>query len=354
MTTDTPRLLHYRWDLDKTYLRTEFDTTKDLVRTFLQKAEEKEIVPGAPTLLRALLEPPLGTSDAGEPTRRVTFISGSPRQMRRVLTEKLRIDGIEPDQFILKPNLSNLLRFRFRAIRSQLAYKLGALLTTRIPGEVDEILFGDDAEQDALIYNLYGDLVLGRVSAPRLDWILRQAHTDRSDRRQLLDLVAGTESDPGLRVRRVFIHLARRSPTRRFDRFGQRTVPVFNWFQAALVLRGDDLLPAHALPLIVSALGQQGYTADRLVNSVHDLVRRGFVDETLVETLREELALPMPGTDVEEPGVFATTLRQRLAAPLPRTRRTLPVIDEVDYTAAMADIERYRRPRLDLAEWLGR
>ena len=43
-----------RWDLDKTYLRTEFDTVRDLVRTAFERADEKRTNPGAATLLREM------------------------------------------------------------------------------------------------------------------------------------------------------------------------------------------------------------------------------------------------------------------------------------------------------------
>src|SRR4051812_36768442 len=95
----------YRWDLDKTYLQTEFDRVRDLVRSAFEGADKKRAVPGAAALLRELRK--------GEGAR-VCFISGSPRQMRRVLTEKLRLDGVEFDEFILKPNLRNFFRGRFR------------------------------------------------------------------------------------------------------------------------------------------------------------------------------------------------------------------------------------------------
>src|SRR5438105_4020678 len=94
----------YRWDLDKTYLRTEFDTFKDLWRSAFENAEDKQSVPGAAVLLRELR--------AGGGAR-ICFISGSPRQMRRVLTKKLKLDGVEFDEFILKPNLRNMLTGRF-------------------------------------------------------------------------------------------------------------------------------------------------------------------------------------------------------------------------------------------------
>ncbi|MCI0572963.1 MAG: hypothetical protein L0Y66_19635, partial [Myxococcaceae bacterium] len=112
----------YRWDLDKTYLRTEFDTLRQLVRTALQKAHEKVSVPGAPALIREL---------GAHGDSRLCIISGSPRQMRSVLEEKLKLDGIAFDELVLKDNVSNLLRGRFRALRGQVGYKLPALLESR-------------------------------------------------------------------------------------------------------------------------------------------------------------------------------------------------------------------------------
>src|SRR6202042_3243694 len=110
-----------RWDLDKTYLRTEFDTVRDLVRTALERADEKRTNPGASTLLREMVR--AGVS--------VHILSGSPEQMRRKLEDKLRLDGIQWDSFTLKPNLQNVLRLRFRALKDQLGYKLPALLASR-------------------------------------------------------------------------------------------------------------------------------------------------------------------------------------------------------------------------------
>src|SRR5438477_342957 len=44
----------YRWDLDKTYLHTEFDRVRDLVKSAFEGAEAKRAVPGAAALLREL------------------------------------------------------------------------------------------------------------------------------------------------------------------------------------------------------------------------------------------------------------------------------------------------------------
>src|SRR3954466_812196 len=110
-----------RWDLDKTYLRTEFDTMRDLVKTAFERADEKRTNPRASTLPREMV-----SADVS-----VHILSGSPEQMRRRLEDKLRLDGISWDSFTLKPHLQNLLRLRFRAVKDQLGYKLPALLQAR-------------------------------------------------------------------------------------------------------------------------------------------------------------------------------------------------------------------------------
>ena len=66
----------FRWDLDKSYLRTEFDSFRDLVKSAIETAADKQAYPGATSLLRAL-----GASDE----HRICIVSGSPSQMRSVL-----------------------------------------------------------------------------------------------------------------------------------------------------------------------------------------------------------------------------------------------------------------------------
>ena len=45
----------YRWDLDRTYLDTEIDSVRGLLRTALESAGEKKVIPGADALLRSLI-----------------------------------------------------------------------------------------------------------------------------------------------------------------------------------------------------------------------------------------------------------------------------------------------------------
>jgi hypothetical protein len=345
--TIADRLHHFRWDLDKTYLKTDFETVSDLFRTFFQSAEEKRGVPGAATLLRELLRP---SSDGV--LRRVTFISGSPRQMRKVLREKLRIDGIEPDAFILKPNLSNLLLFRFRKLRGQVDYKLGALLESRIAGQhVQETLVGDDSESDAFVYSLYADLIEGRVDAERLERILRACNVYRRDLRRLLALYESLK--PGIDVvNRIFIHLEMRSPTKRFDRYGARVVPIYNYFQAALLLFGDELLTAGSLLRVIESMGQQGYTPVTLANSLQDLMRRGFVSEDLMlrgldVLARADAVLGRRGTH------FLETFYEVMRGIESWARAPAPGPEVIDYLE-LCEHTRYKRkrPRLPGISWL--
>lgn len=297
---DRPSVTYiYRWDLDKTYLQTDFDSVRALLRTAIERATDKRNVPGAATLLRELRR----STRPGE-SARVCFVSGSPRQMRRVLTEKLRLDGIEFDEFILKPNLRNLLTGRFRALREQVGYKLPALLTGRagVAHSAREICFGDDAESDAFIYSLYGDLLRGRVSRAQLEEILQRVGTYPDDAARAVALFesvyARTQDDVAKAasafppdspfrdeiVGRIFIHLDRRSPPRRFDRYGARLVPIYNYFQAALVLHEDGRLAADAVVRVaVEMADRHDYSLEALRNSLQDLLRRGRLS---VETVR--------------------------------------------------------------------
>ncbi|MEZ4358974.1 MAG: phosphatase domain-containing protein [Kofleriaceae bacterium] len=258
----------FRWDLDKTYLRTEFDSFGDLVKSAIENAADKQAFPGAPALLRAL----------HQDDHRICIVSGSPTQMRQVLAAKLALDGVTYDEFVLKNNLKNLLRGRFRSLRAQIPYKLPAMLRSRLGATAAaETLFGDDAEADAVIYCLYADLVADRVSQADLERVLIAARTYPDDAEHILDLARRVPR--GEVVRRVFIHLDRKSPPGGFRTFGPRLVPVFNYFQIALVLFGDGVLSARQVLFVgLEMLDSGQYDRSTLANSMQDLMRRGRMD----------------------------------------------------------------------------
>ena len=267
-----------RWDLDKTYLRTEFDTVKDLVKTAFERADEKRTNPGASTLLREMVR--AGVS--------VHILSGSPEQMRRKLEDKLRLDGIQWDSFTLKPNLQNLLRLRFRAMRDQLGYKLPALMRARRsatpppasdPGLRRETLFGDDAEADAFVYSLYGDVLSGRVDADLLAQVCERGRLYPDVLAELLEDAQHIERGPA--VERILIHLERQSPPDEFRIYGGRAVPFYNYLQAAFVVHEDGRVPAEAVLRVgVELIVQHRFDGDALARSYFDLARRGHLRGT--------------------------------------------------------------------------
>jgi len=264
----------YRWDLDKTYLRTEFDTLRDLVRTAFEPASRKRSYPGASTLLREIR--------ATDPAA-IFILSGSPEQMRSVLEAKLRLDGIRWDGFTLKPSLRNLVRGKFRFLRDQLSYKLTALLRSRtnVSPDTDEILFGDDAEGDAFIYSLYADIAAGRVSQELLMKVAEAAQVYPEDIPQIVRIAARVPR--GDTVRRIFIHLERVSSTAGFRDFGRRVCAFYNYFQPALVLLEDGALDAQAVLRVGADLVvAHTFNPEVLVASFDDLNRRGYLSKKVV------------------------------------------------------------------------
>jgi hypothetical protein len=275
-----------RWDLDKTYLRTDFDTLRDLLKTALERADQKRTNPGASTLLRETVRSGI----------RVHILSGSPEQMRRRLEDKLRLDGITWDSFTLKPNLKNLLRFRFRAVRDQLGYKLPALLRSRAAvadgGDAadacGETLFGDDAEADAYVYSLYADFLSGRVGEDVLLKVLERGRVYEDVVAETMD-IARTVKHADV-VERILIHLEQQTPPDDFRTYGPRVVPFYNYLQAAFVLQEDGRLGADGvLRVAVELVTEHRFDGDALARSYLDLARRGHLRGTKTETLAPAL-----------------------------------------------------------------
>lgn len=322
----------YRWDLDKTYLQTDFDSLRQLVRTALQKASEKKAVPGAAALIREL---------KSKPDARLCIVSGSPTQMRAVLSEKLKLDGVEFDELVLKDNVSNLLRGRFKALRGQVGYKLPVLLESRAraPVESEEVLFGDDAEADAFIYSLYADMVARRVNEPVVYRVLEASEVYPDDITRIMRQWEKIgQSDP---VRRIFINLDRLTPPAQFGKYGPRVVPIFNYFQAALVLMADGhLTAAQVVKVSVEMIQTAGYNLLTLSNSFQDLMRRGLPMGEVAARLTEALSGPQALLQSVRPVPDILAAFTKRIAALGATPQPAPVRD-VDYLSLIDDA----RPR---------
>ena len=276
----------YRWDLDKTYLKSDFESLRKMMRVPFERAQDKIDAPGVAALIRALRE----SARAQSRPVFVHFISASPPQIGRAIREKLALDGVDVDGIVFKDQLQHLVRGRFRLLREQVGFKLAELLKARLatPPDAIEYLFGDDWESDPLIYSLYADVLGGRLGTDALSRILVQLRIDPARFIEIDELRRRVH--PCDCVRRIFINLERRTPPGRFGAFGMRLVPTFNYFQTALVLHEDGVLPIEAVAAVGrSLLERSGYTRERLRNSLDDLVRRGYVTVAASFQLRREL-----------------------------------------------------------------
>ncbi|MBI4575026.1 MAG: hypothetical protein HY722_02050 [Planctomycetes bacterium] len=262
----------YTWDIDNTYLQTPTNSLRGLARTAIESADRKVNVPGAPALLKELRR---GPGHGAE--RPVYFVSASPPQMRRVLEEKFRLDGIGYDGMVLKDQLAHVKAGRFRRLLEHVGFKLSALLLDRLdfPREATEVLFGDDTESDALAYTLYAEAVAGRRRGEALASALEEAGVPSRDRDYVVGLAG--EVEPAEAVEAVVIHLARGREPALFA--GQdRVVTSRDCLQTALALHEAGHLRSGAVAKVGRSMrADAGVSREDLAWSVLEAHRRGLV-----------------------------------------------------------------------------
>ena len=277
----------YRWDLDKTYLLSEFESLREMMRIPFERPEDKVAAPGVAALIRGLRTAALGRGRGV----RVYFLSASPPQIGRAIRRKLELDGILYDGIVFKDQLQRIFRGKFRHLREQVGYKLTELLKARHaePIGAREFLFGDDWESDPMIYSLYADVVAGRIAPAALGELLQAARVDKSlieEARQLAAELPKTDA-----VARIFINLERPTPPVALRPYGGRLVPSFNYLQTAACLYAEGVLGAVGVCDVARALIEEsGFTPPRLANSLADVVRRGHLPASRGDEVRRSLA----------------------------------------------------------------
>jgi hypothetical protein len=262
------------WDIDKTYLDTRFSSLRGLLSIPFELAIDKQALPGTVPLLRALRRGP-GERSAIVP---LFFVSGSPPQLRSIIERKMTLDGVGFDGITFKDQWGLLKRRRPRAIKHQVGYKLLALLLYRLDASAGArwLLFGDDVEQDAEVFRLFGE-VCGGLYGDQLDDRLRTMGTDEPERRACLEVAERLEpgDDP---VLRIFIHLASgRSPNQRND----NVVETRSFLQTALVCAQLERLNPRDLPAVAEDLRRQRVPERHIVRDLHDARDRLGVPEAL-------------------------------------------------------------------------
>lgn len=273
----------YVWDIDNTYLVTEWSGLRDLIRIRFEAAEDKRPVPGAVELLAAVRR-------GSDPDRRppVFFVSASPETMRPTLERRMLIDGVAHDGVTFR-DLGKL-----RYLRDIFGYKIAALLLYRLenPPLARESLFGDDREHDPEIYALYARICAGAVRGKELREYLEARDVRRSASRYIETLASELpERDPveWIFIRRV-VPGKPKTPLRLED---DRIVLVEDYAQTAAVLRALGRIDHEDLLRIVAAVHAAGL--GRKAAEILELPRvQAATTPELIQATRLELERATP------------------------------------------------------------
>jgi hypothetical protein len=276
------------WDIDKTYLDTQFSSWRGLLGIPLEFAIDKRSIPGAVPLLRALRRGP-GAESALVP---LYFVSGSPPALRRVIERKMTLDGVDFDGITFKDQFGLLKAGRIREIKAQVGYKLSALLLYRreLPFGARWLLFGDDVEQDAETFRLFGEIGGGFVGAPLLAR-LEALEVPEDQARWITELASALANAAPYAgavlenpVERIFIHLERGSDPSALA--GDRTVASRSFLETALVLAHMGRIREEAIAAVAADLRARQIQEARIEADLWDAGTRLGVPDELIRRAR--------------------------------------------------------------------
>ena len=239
-----------RWDLDKTYLVTDTESLRGLLRIPFERARDKRAFPGVAALVKELRR---SAAERGGTTS-VNFVTASPPQIGRAIREKLFLDGIEIDEIRFKNQIHHLVRGHFDALREHIGFKLSELLESSRAGRRDgeELLFGDDWDSDPLIYSMYADAIEGRLPWSRLEGLLERAGVQGTGYLQSIRACA-ERTGPRRSVRAICILRARPHASADFEPFGPRLFWFDSYLECALILHAVGDLDARGVVEVTAA-----------------------------------------------------------------------------------------------------
>lgn len=284
------RVIVLRWDLDKTYLVTNFESLRSMLWIPFEKAEDKRTVPGVVALIHALR----GSAQRRGHKVSIYFLTASPPQIRRAIQDKLKLDGIEFDGITFKNQARHLLRGQIEALREQMGYKLSELLRGGCANASGsrELLFGDDWDSDPFIYSLYADIVAGRIERGRVRRLLERAGVD-SIYVEDVDQQLATPL-PQYEVAGLFILRQRKRSAEELACFGPRVHFFDNYLECALLLFASGLIGRGA---VVDVCQKGGFTSEEATGAYKFAAERvgaPNLDAARGALLAERLMLPVP------------------------------------------------------------
>jgi hypothetical protein len=297
----------YLWDIDNTYLMTEWSSVRDLLRIrFFETAMDKRPVSGAPELLQALRR---GATLQGE-RRPIYFVSASPETMRSVLEKRMLLDGVEQDGATFRDLWThNLGMPHLRHLRDVYGYKIAALLLYRLENAhgARETLFGDDREHDPEVYVLYARICSGAMRGKSLEEVLAARNVRRPDIAYIGALAAELpEHDPVERIIIRRVKAVERSPgdepteapkTSPFDAQDTRVHLVQDYAEAAAKLFAARLMDARSFARIFTAVrGESGRDVEKVLRDAHPEIGA----DQIVAVNAELGRLPTPLPEAQE------------------------------------------------------
>ena len=262
---DGPLLL---WDIDKTYLNTRFSSLRGLAAIPFEFAIDKEAIPGVVPLIRALRHGP----DVSSAITPLYFISGSPPQLRTVVEKKMTLDGVDFDGITFKDQWGLVRSGRVRDVRKQVGYKLKALLLYRqvVSDGARWLMFGDDVEDDANVFLLFGETCAG-LRGIALQQRLAHHHVHPQDQAEILNLC---ESIPISRdpVALVCIRQVRHRPLEASD---PRVFATPNYLATALLCAHRGFIRPQAVAAVARGMRRRGMP-DAQVSAAIEYAREHF------------------------------------------------------------------------------
>lgn len=270
-------------DIDKTYLKTRFGSLRSMVRTALESAEEKQSFQGMVPLYKGLRRG-VGDEDLHLP---LYFLSASPPSMRKVLSERMQLDGITPDGITLKKWFRLIRHGRWEQLRKHVVYKLNALLVNRsvrpVSAKIQEVLIGDDSETDADAYLLYTSILNGTIELDELKAALYALNANDKEREQILQLSSRTDEST---VARIYIHCTtKKDPSRLPEAPKELMLGALDSLQIALDCHQHGWMREEEVLLVA-----QEFRPEQRDHSLEDLRAREYLPQEQFDLWSEKFS----------------------------------------------------------------
>lgn len=270
------------WDVDKTYLDTDFKSLWGLLRIPLEMAIDKRSIPGTAAVLRECRHGP-----RKDPRHTpIYFVSASPPQLAGVIRRKMLLDGLQPDGFIFKDQLTLVLRGRFKQLKHQVEYKLTAhwQLIAALPRQASLVVVGDDWESDAQVFSLLDAAQSGSLEGDSLGRALAETGVRQRSIAPMLDLAV--QAAGRAQVALAVVILTRgRDPS-----FAAPYAPPVHTareaLQAAAIFCHAGLMSPQSVARVAARLcARWDWSATQVEASLRDLGERAIVPTATIKAL---------------------------------------------------------------------